>query len=215
MKTPPDENQIFRWLDGEMTAAEKSAFEAHLATDPALKAELDSMCQLGETLRQNLPVERPLPHADFFNSQIQVRIAQEELDLKREVQRPATAASWFSWLRMPRLAFAAALLVLGIALTFWQPGSGLSTTVVSSYAPNPVVQARAFHSEEANATVIMLDGLDSLPADRKIVGHHVHRTESDTAVATTTLFSESGEILLVLAKGADSHPQMIQRTPRS
>ena len=215
MKTPPDENQIVRWLDGEMTATEKSAFEVYLASDPALRAELDSMCKLGETLRQNLPVERPLPHADFFNSQIQVRIANEEMDSKRGIRQEAGAAGWFSWFTMPKFAFAAALLVLGLTMAFWQTGSGMSTTVVSSYAPNPEVQARAFHSTEANATVIMLDGLASLPADRKIVGHHVHRTESDASVATTTLFSESGEILLVLAKGADSHPQMIQRIPRS
>ena len=74
MKTPPDESQIVRWLDGEMTASERSAFDAILSQDPELRAEMDSLSQLGETLRKNLPVERELPHADFFNSQIQVRI---------------------------------------------------------------------------------------------------------------------------------------------
>lgn len=215
MKTPPDENQIVRWLDGEMSAAEKSAFEALLAADPDLQAELDSMSRLGETLRQHLPIERPLPHADFFNSQIQVRIAQEELDRKRDLERKPEARSWLSWLTSPRFAFATALAVLAVAFFQWQTEPSSSTTVFSSYAPNPDVQARTFHSEEANATVIMLDGLNSLPADRKIVGHHVHRTESDPAVATTTLFSESGEVLLVLARGADSQPQMIRRAPRS
>ena len=38
MKTPSDENHdLIRWLDGEMTAAERSAFEASLKNDPELR----------------------------------------------------------------------------------------------------------------------------------------------------------------------------------
>ena len=67
-----------------MDAAEKSAFEASLAADPALRAEIESLTQLGDTLRKTMPDGRELPHADFFNSQIQVRIQQDEMDRARE-----------------------------------------------------------------------------------------------------------------------------------
>jgi hypothetical protein len=77
--------------------------------------------------------------------------------------------------------------------------------------PNPAIQARVYHSQEANATVLMLEGLDEIPAEKTIKGVAVHRTETDTEVATTTLFSESGEVLLVLAKDARNQPRLLVR----
>ena len=59
----------------------------------------------------------------------------------------------------------------------------------------------------------MLDGLASMPADRKIVGHTVYRSETDQEVATTTLFSEDGHILLVLAKDGRNQPRLLEHTP--
>jgi negative regulator of sigma E activity len=215
MKTPPDETQIVRWLDGEMDASEKSAFDAMLAQDPELRAEMESLSQLGDTLRKNLPIERDLPHADFFNSQIQVRISQEEMQQAREESRTPVRRSWFSGFRLPWVLATAAAVVALVAVTFRPGGAEQASFVLSSYAPNPSVQARTFHSDEANATVLMLDGLTALPPDRKIVGHQVFRSETDQEVATTTLFSESGDILLVLAKGTENRPQVIPRAPRS
>lgn len=216
MKTPPDENQIVRFLDGEMDAAEKSTFEASLAADPELRAEIESLSQLGATLRKSMPNGREVPHADFFNSQIQVRIAQEEMDRARESNAPASGVGWLNWLRAPWFAAAATAVVALLAFTLWQ-SRGLSTSesslVLSSYAPNPDVQARAFHSDEAQATVLMLDGLAAVPADRKIVGHSVHHSETDQQVATTTLFSDDGHVLLVLAKDGRNQPRLLEHTP--
>ena len=216
MKTPPDETQIVRFLDSEMDVAEKSAFEASLAADPELRAEIESLAQLGDTLRKSMPEGRAVPHADFFNSQIQVRIAQEQMDRAREFRTPAASSGWLGWLRTPWFAAAATAVVALVAFAAWE-NRGVSVSgsslVLSTYVPNPNVQARAFHDDGANATVLLLDGLAAVPADRKIVGQHVYRSETDQEVATTTLFSEDGHVLLVLAKDGRNQPRLLEHTP--
>jgi hypothetical protein len=215
MKTPTEDHDLLRWLDGEMNAAEKAAFESRLAADPALKAEAELMQRLSADLRTHLPAEMPVPYADFFNSQIQVRLAQDE---NQQLSAPA-AEGWFGWLRKPWLtpAFAAAAIVMA-ALTMWQngaPSEGTDSLVNSIYVPNSAVQARAFHSDEAQATVLMLDGLEEMPADRKIVGFNIDRSEVDEAVASTTLFGADGKAVAVMAKDARNQPLLLtSTTPR-
>lgn len=215
MKTPTEDHDLLRWLDGEMSAAEKATFEARLTADPALKAEAELMQRLSADLRTHLPAEMPVPYADFFNSQIQVRLSQDE---NQQLSAPA-AEGWFGWLRKPWLtpAFAAAAIAMA-ALTMWQngaPSEGTNSLVNSIYVPNSAVQARAFHSDEAQATVLMLDGLEEMPADRKIVGFNIGRSEVDEAVAATTLFGADGKAVAVMAKDARNQPLLLtSTTPR-
>jgi anti-sigma-K factor RskA len=215
MKTPTEDHDLLRWLDGEMSAAEKAAFESRLAADPALKAEAELMQRLSADLRTHLPAEMPVPYADFFNSQIQVRLAQDE---NQQLSAPA-AEGWFGWLRKPWLtpAFAAAAIAMA-ALTMWQngaPSEGTDSLVNSIYVPNSAVKARSFHSDEAQATVLMLDGLEEMPADRKIVGFNIDRSEVDEAVAATTLFGTDGKAVAVMAKDARNQPLLLtSTTPR-
>ena len=215
MKTPTEDHDLLRWLDGEMSAAQKAAFESRLASDPALKEEAELMQRLSADLRTHLPAEMPVPYADFFNSQIQVRLAQEE----NRQQSAQVAEGWFGWLRKPWLtpAFAAAAIAMA-ALTMWQngaPSEGADSLVNSIYVPNSAVQARSFHSDEAQATVLMLDGLEEMPADRKIVGFNIDRSEVDEAVAVTTLFGSDGKAVAVMAKDARNQPLLLtSTTPR-
>ncbi len=215
MKTPTEDHDLLRWLDGEMSAAQKAAFDSRLASDPALKAEAELMQRLSADLRTHLPAEMPVPYADFFNSQIQVRLAQEE---NKQLSVP-TAEGWFGWLRKPWLtpAFAAAAIAMA-ALTMWQngaPSEDADSLVNSIYVPNSAVQARSFHSDEARATVLMLDGLEEMPADRKIVGFNIDRSEVDEAVAATTLFGSDGKAVAVMAKDARNQPLLLtSTTPR-
>ncbi len=203
MKTT-DEHLLGRWLDGELDANERVRFEAMMAADPMLREEAESMRKLGDSLRTHIAMERSVPHADFFNSQIQKRIADEP---RAETVLPSAATStisWLNWLRMPwAIAGAAALLTLGVWML---QGDKPQTQILSLYAPKAGVQATSFHSDEANATVLMLEGLDAIPADKNIVGLTVHHSESDPEVATTTLFGENGEVLLVMTKDAASKP---------
>ncbi len=211
MKTPPEDHDLIRWLDGEMTPAERERYAARLAADPALKAEVEMMQQMSADLRAHLPAEMPVPYGDFFNSQIQVRIAQEEARALEPAGRPAL--SWRDWFRLPTLVAATAAVGIAAVMIWQQPPSGSGSVVLSTYAPNPNVQARAYHSDEAQATMLVLEGLEAMPADRKIVGYHIERSETDTEMAATTLYGERGEVVLVVTKDIRNQPRLLASSP--
>lgn len=213
MNPNPDEQLLGRWLDGEMNAEERASFEARLKSDPVLRSEADALQSLRDMLHTGFPKIAEVPHADFFNSQIQDRIAE----LRRSEAKPLPAQqtpgfSWVSLLRPWVLGAAAAACSL-LALLQWPAKSGVtdSTLVLSTYAPNATVKANTFHSDDANATVLMLDGLDAVPADKKVVGFRVHHSETDPQVAMTTMFSDKGEVVMVLSKDARNQPRVIAR----
>lgn len=208
MKTPSEDHDLIRWLDGEMNPAERERFAARLEADPELKSEVELMQRLSADLRSSLPAEMPVPYPDFFNSQIQVRIAQED-------ERPLEPArsTWLDWLRLPSfLAATAAVVMAGFMI--WQNQPSGDSLVLSTYAPDPAVQARSYHSTEADATVLMLEGLQEMPADRKFISFHIERSETDQETATTTLYGQTGEPVLVVAKDARNQPRLLAATPR-
>lgn len=211
MKTPSEDHDLIRFLDGAMSDAERASYEARMAADPMLKSEVEVMQRMSADLRAHLPAEMPVPYADFFNSQIQVRIAQEE-----PVALPTARASWFDWLRIPTLMTAAAAVAIGgfMIVQNQAPLANGNSVVHSIYVPNPSVQARSYHSDDAQATVLILEGVEAMPADRKIVGFHIERTETDQEVATTTLYGESGQVLAVVAKDARNQPHLLSANPR-
>ena len=207
MKTPPDDQLLARWLDNELSPAERTRFEAMLAADPALRAEAESMKQLGEALRANVEFEREVPHADFFNSQIQEAITADQRAQARGRGRAAGAASWLDWLRSPlTLAGAAAVVLLGV---FLLRRDGPHTQILSLYAPNTAVVAAVSYHDDAQATVLLLEGLEAIPADHNIAGLNVHHSQTDPQVATTTLFDEQGGVLLVIAKDSAGRPRSL------
>lgn len=209
MKPTSDEELLARWLDGELNDAERASFEARLEAEPSLRAEAEAMKQISTAMQEGFQRQVEIPHADFFNSQIQERIEE----LRREEAKaspvsdvlPGGMFGWFAkkWI----IAGAAALCLMIAALQLGQ--SGNATVVLSTYAPNNAIRANAYHSDDADATVLMLDGLAAVPADRKLVGFQVHRSETDQEVAMTTLFDHEGSVLLVLAKDARNQPRMI------
>lgn len=218
MKKSHENNEVtpdwMRWLDGEMPATERSAFEELLQKDPDAQAELDAAQHLSQLIKQELPASLTMPHADFFNSQIQVRLAQEDAADQRTSAR-AAKANWLAWLKTPWLVGAAAAAVVAIVfLKQPQPiTSSADTLVMSTYAPNPNVVVTAFHSDEADATVLVLEGLDELPADRKVVGWNLGNGELDPAFATTTFRGASGQVEVVMTRDAQNQPRLW--SPRS
>lgn len=207
MKTPEEQNEkLTRWLDDAMNDAERAAFEAEMSSNPILRAEADDLQQLGGLLRSNVTTEKPLPHADFFNSQIQERIAELQRSDERAQSQSRGAASWLSWLRTPwAIAAATAMVALGFFLSNFKDDKP-QTLVLGLYTPNPSVHATSYHSSEADATVLMLDGLDPIPENKEITAVNVDHSETDSQMAATTLYDADGKILLVMALDSRNQP---------
>jgi anti-sigma-K factor RskA len=208
MNTPPEDHDLIRWLDDEMTNAERTAFESRLDADPKLKAEAEEMRQLSQSLRNHVPREMPVPHADFFNSQIQVRISQLEMDEQRAAARRGASSSWLGGFWMRLLIPAAALVMVGMGWLALHTPPAAGSVVVSIYTPDSRVQAATVENVEAQATVLLLEGLDAMPADQNVAGLSVHHAETDSALATTTLFGKDGQVLLVMGKDPHNQPLM-------
>ncbi|HEY1051164.1 MAG TPA: hypothetical protein VGE39_15445 [Prosthecobacter sp.] len=218
MKPPSEDHDLIRWLDGEMTAAESAAFEERLKQDPVLAKDAQELRALSAGIRAHLPAAMEVPHADFFNSQIQVRIAQLETEDAR-VKRlaPSAWASLFQWLRQPWLTAAGAVALAILSFVMLRPGVENATSessILSSYTPNSSVHARTFHDTDADATVLMLDGLDAVPAERKISGVHAVSSEWESDVASTTLYDAQGASLLSISSDALGHPLIWSKSPR-
>jgi hypothetical protein len=173
---------------------------------------------LSTGIREHLPAEMRVPHADFFNSQIQVRISQMDLDENRrkESGNQSLTVTLLTWLRHPWFATAGAvaLAILGFVLMRPETQNSGHSLILSSYTPGLGVEASTYHDIEADATVLMLDGLEDVPADHKISGLSVHSSVNQSKVATTTLFDATGSPLLVISRDAVGHPLFLTNTPR-
>ena len=211
MKTPENNDQLTRWLDGELTASERAAFEAEMQSNPALREEAEMMKRISETMRQSVPMEMPVPHGDFFNSQIMDRVYELQKSEERTAVQRTDSFTWLAWLRAP-WAIAGAAALVAVTVLIWQTtGEAGRTEIVSLYAPNPGVQAKTSYNSEAEATVLMLEGLDTIPASTDIAGYQVHHSENDASLATTTLFNEKNEVLVVMATDAMNQPTLLTR----
>lgn len=215
MKPMPDENQVARWLDEEMQPAEREAFASRLKDHESLKADLESLQKLRDALRTNIPAGREVPHADFFNAEIQTRISREPTHDTGARTRRVQAPGWRDWLRLPWLAATAAAVILGVLI--WQtrtPGPANTSLILSSYVPNPGIHAQVIQLPDAGAVVLVLDGLAEIPADHKIVGFEDHQTRTDPQFATTSLYSRGGDVLVELGQDTGHPPHVRNRPPR-
>ena len=170
-----NQQRLTRWIDGELDGDELREFEQALADDPQLaaaKAEAESLRQL---LQSEMP-DRDIPNPEFFNSQIQRRIADESADTTRSPP-PASNSGILSWFLSPfTLASAATVIALGLFALSQLPGGKPSTdhtSVASTYTPDKAIDARDFYSAAADATVIVLDGLSALPDSTEIKGQNI------------------------------------------
>ena len=168
----PFEEQFTAWVDGKLSGPELVAFEEELARHPeALSGRADAQ-RLGTFLRGN-PTAPKLTNADFFNLQIQQRIAAERP--REQVGKRTGGWSW-SWPRLV-LAGAACLLLSGAMFKLMIPtastldaadSSPYFAQVVESWTSEPGVSANTVYNPKDNVTVLWLDGLDYIPASYEL-----------------------------------------------
>lgn len=213
MKHPSEEQDLSRWIDGEMNETERTTFEERLNHEPELATEARKMRALSASLRAHLPAEMRVPHADYFNTQIEVRITQMALDEARSKHAATNWGAALRWLSQPWFALAgtAALTVLGFVLLNPDTGDASESMILSSYTPNTHVQASTYHDSDADATVLMLDGLDAVPAERKISGIKIHRSEVEPELASTTMYDEQGAAVLMISRDSLGNPMISPR----
>jgi hypothetical protein len=200
----PQEIELMRWLDGEMTPAQSARFEQELTANDALRQEAASLKSLSLGLKNHFP-KSELSNPDFFNHQIQEAIATE----RKASHTPApTPQSVWSWLFSPWAVGAAAAAIALMAITW--PTARVSQ-VISSYAPNPDIQVEHSYNSTAQATVLILTGLEDMPAAQPLVGYHISRSETDSDLATTRLYDPQGQIVALLTQNARNEPSILSR----
>jgi hypothetical protein len=173
---------VARWIDGELSASEITAFESCLESDSGFAADVEatslSAKNLGDLLRAEFPASIDPPSPELFNARIMNHIAQEIATPTTEpgnVVRPAAGI----WSRLPWLISAAAVIVAAFIVIQQREPAGISRSMIASsevsntYAPRPGVEIRTRFSPEAGATVLSLEGLDEVPSSHEIGGELV------------------------------------------
>lgn len=163
------EERFTAWVDGRLVGEELAAFEKELAAHPEAADERDAALKLRGLLREH-PAAPVLSNADFFNLQLQQRIAAES-----PRARAADRGTWSFW-TLPRLALAGALSLVfaGVLFKTLIPPSVTYDTapyfaqVVEAWPADPGISASTVYSPEDNVTVLWLDGLDPIPASYQL-----------------------------------------------
>lgn len=167
MNTNPDETVLARWLEDELEGAELAAFERTISGRPDLHAQQAVVRAMRKDLAELIPAIEEPAYPDFFNSRVGKSI-------REQAARPAASGagrrSWRDWW-LPATA------VAGMAAAFWL-GTKTTDRVELAEAPPPAkpvvvqpgiytpergVDAEWFSSDDAGATVIVLEGLDAIP----------------------------------------------------
>jgi len=178
------EEQMCRYVDGEMKPEEAAEFELLLARDEGLSGEVEAMRRVGAAARA-AAWRAELPAPELFREQVM-----------REVERSAggawagrgarrARAGGLGWAGLPwavaGLSVAAAVVVMLADL-----GGGMEDgdSLVGAYAPQDSVTAEWRYDREAQATVIELEGLPELPADFDVAGLRAAGTERGMASRT-------------------------------
>jgi anti-sigma factor RsiW len=155
------EEKFTAWLDGALSEEESAAFEKE---HPSIQEEGRDLLKLRSLLKENFG-RAELSHPDFFSAQIMAQVEREAG--RRRMGRP--------WLGLPRLAWGGvASLAAGLALfavliphgDLSNPRTGYVAEVLKAKTVNPKVTATV--DSQKDMTIIKLEGLRNLPADKDL-----------------------------------------------
>jgi hypothetical protein len=176
MNSMPDEERLGRWLEDELSGAEREQVEAWVAEHPDWLAWRDETRTWKQTLGQVLPAEQAPPAAEFFEARIRRMVREERAPGGRRPLRQDGARRWGGGWWLPAAA-------AGMALCFWAgmrvaPATDRGSTPMV-YTPEQGVEAEVFESDGADAMVIVLDGVQAIPDSFEIPDRAAREGETD------------------------------------
>lgn len=181
MKTPPDDNTLALWLDDELEGEELARVEAWAVDHPDQLEAREKVRDWRKMISDSMPAAEEPPAAEFFNERILQHAAHVSASL------PGSGASkQAAWnpIWMPLAACAGMVLAFWLGALLVQPedpgsanigGSGNSLSP-NLYTPEQGVNAQWISSEDASATVIVLNGVSAIPDEIDFTSIALHRT---------------------------------------
>ena len=178
MKTPPDDNTLAMWLDDELEGEELAQVEAWAADQPEQLEAREQVREWRKMIGSSLPAAEEPPAPEFFNERIQHAIRESQ-----NVAKPAKqqARGWNPiWIPLAACA--------GMVLAFWlgamvQPEDNVPDSTADGtphlYTPEQGVEAEWISSNDAEATVIVLNGVSAIPDEVDFTAVALHRTWRD------------------------------------
>lgn len=168
------------WMDGALPESEHAAFEAECARRGIAPAQAEAdraaALRLGDLLRGHAKAaaSRPIPHADFFNAEILHRIEAETPLPASDAAGDTSHASLPLFFPLRRLLWgglgslgAAALLFATLVFpTLDRVGPPPEYYAQVLKTADPAVSAVAMHPKEENVTVLWIEGLNYVPAEK-------------------------------------------------
>ena len=159
------------WIDGQLSEAERTAFEASLEDRSAALAEKNQALKLGALLKEEwrAPV---MGNEEFFHHQLRSRIEAESAPAGQSLA-PAGRESWWTIRRLVWTG-ASSLAVFAICAFFVMrqeetPDQSQYLTQILNARVDPTVSPNAtvsiFQTKQDRVTVLWVDGLKSLPSE--------------------------------------------------
>lgn len=199
MNTNPDETKLALWLDDELKGEELAAFDAWVADKPEHLAAREEIRRFRSLMAAALPSSEEPPFGELFNGRI-ARAIREQPEASNVV--PIRRFQWRALL-VPLAACA------GMVLAFWGgtrihhgppeidvTGAPRAIPVEPIvYTPERGVSADWFASQDAAATVIVLNGVAAIPDEMdfsKTVSMEAGREIDSTADNDETAIDDYG-----------------------
>ena len=202
-----EEELIARWIDGELNPKEKIEFEKLYDARPDFYNSLRAEANVSKDLIKNsFEFEKEIPYGDFFNNQIRKKIQNDDFD--------SNSSSGFLfdvliWLRSP---FTWAATACFIAFILMNPQSGVNgedNIIVSTYSPDPSVSiVSAEFNEKANATVIVLEGLEPVPDETDFNENHITSYDRQGPPGFVQFYNKNDKLVYILETDEYGQPNV-------
>ena len=188
----PDEEALTLWMDGELSGDALIQVEHWAQDHPELLAERDAIVAMNAKIAEHTPSSIEPPYPEFFNQQL-LRQIQHQQEVTSNVDQSTTKQSfWKPWLAFPATAAAMGLcFFLGMQTSqnkTENTASQLEAQLPYVYTPDSAVSANLYRSENHDATIILLNGLEEMPDDFNIANS---ANDLEYFIASSTFSSDS------------------------